>query len=541
MDALFVPIADATGASVDQIKLISCLLFSYPLGSLYIRIPASHPELKHIFSIFISFFYLIPVLWLWGGALQLLASVVGTYYIVKKNQSKSMPWLVFALTMAHLTVTHIIRMSDDSVYDRVEISGPQMVLTMKLTTYAWNVFDGRRPAEEQDKWQTAQRIVDYPSLLEFLGFTFYFPGFLVGPYLTYNEYQALVTGSLYKEAENHELQILDEAHHLSQRLVPHGRKRVAYRKMFTGLLFLGLFVLFYPEFNYSYLVTDGFEARRTLSRLLFLQVCGFFERTKYYAVWTLTEGAAIQTGLGFTGYSESGRTKWEGAANVNVWNIELAENLKVLLDSWNMKTNVWLRECVYKRVTPQGKKPGFRSSIATFATSAFWHGLAPGYYLSFIFFAFVQTCGRLARTYIRPLLLPATYVSARGAPPPPQTHKKQMYDTLGMLITVTLTNYGTLPFMLLAIDDSMVAWNSVYWYGHFLIGAALLFFYSGGTVLLAQLQAVRVKRSAFQVERDEINRAVKGGPPGTPGRIPTLPPLDEAAQEIEKELGKLVK
>ena len=37
-----------------------------------------------------------------------------------------------------------------------------------------------------------------------------------------------------------------------------------------------------------------------------------------------------------------------------------------------MKTNVWLRECVYKRVTPKGKKPGFVSSLATFATSAFW-------------------------------------------------------------------------------------------------------------------------------------------------------------------------
>lgn len=117
-------------------------------------------------------------------------------------------------------------------------------------------------------------------------------------------------------------------------------------------------------------------------------MCGFFERVKYYAVWTLTEvsyfqlslvheltclqGASIQTGLGFTGYTKTGGTSWEGAANVDIMNIEFAPNLKVLLDSWNMKTNVWLRECVYKRVTPKGKKPGFRSSLATFATSAFW-------------------------------------------------------------------------------------------------------------------------------------------------------------------------
>ena len=52
--------------------------------------------------------------------------------------------------------------------------------------------------------------------------------------------------------------------------------------------------------------------------------------------------------------------------------IEFAPNFKVLLDAWNVKTNVWLRECVYKRVTPKGKKPGFASSMITFFTSAFW-------------------------------------------------------------------------------------------------------------------------------------------------------------------------
>lgn len=29
----------------------------------------------------------------------------------------------------------------------MEVTGPQMVLTMKLTTFAWNVYDGRRKVE----------------------------------------------------------------------------------------------------------------------------------------------------------------------------------------------------------------------------------------------------------------------------------------------------------------------------------------------------------------------------------------------------------
>ena len=84
------------------------------------------------------------------------------------------------------------------------------------------------------------------------------------------------------------------------------------------------------------------------------------------------QGASILTGLGFTGFGPSGESLWDGAANVRILSIELAPNFKVLLDSWNMKANVWLRECVYKRVTPRGTKPGFSSSMITFATSAFW-------------------------------------------------------------------------------------------------------------------------------------------------------------------------
>lgn len=35
-----------------------------------------------------------------------------------------------------------------------------------------------------------------------------------------------------------------------------------------------------------------------------------------------------------------------------------------------MKTNIWLRECVYKRVAKKGRKPGMKSTLSTFATSA---------------------------------------------------------------------------------------------------------------------------------------------------------------------------
>lgn len=236
---------------------------------------------------------------------------------------------------------------------------------------------------------------------------FYFPGILVGPYLEYSAYISLVDESLFKITQAEPTPTDDATERKHKRKVPKGRKRVAYRKGLYGLLYLGLFLVFWPKFNFGLAITDWFLEQNLIvrsvfvivisplwatdfgvsifipeltlaascsTRILFFQICGFFERVKYYGIWTLTEGASILTGLGFTGYDASGRSTWNGAANVNVWLIEFAPNFKVLLDSWNMKTNVWLRECVYKRVTPKGTKPGFKSSMITFGTSAFWVG-----------------------------------------------------------------------------------------------------------------------------------------------------------------------
>lgn len=55
-----------------------------------------------------------------------------------------MPWLVFAFTMGHLTVNHVYRTLYEISPDVIEITGSQMVLVMKLSSFAWNVYDGRR-------------------------------------------------------------------------------------------------------------------------------------------------------------------------------------------------------------------------------------------------------------------------------------------------------------------------------------------------------------------------------------------------------------
>ncbi|KLO10167.1 MBOAT-domain-containing protein [Schizopora paradoxa] len=536
MDALFVPLANVVGASVDQVKLITCLLVAYPLGSVFVRIPSQHQWAKHLFNISITFFLTCVVLGLWTGFLQLLGSTVATYVIAKSMTGWRMPWVVFVVVMGHLTVNHVIRAIFQWSYEKIEVTSPQMVLTMKLTTFAWNVYDGRRPVAELDKWQSEKRITQYPSLLAFLGYAFYFPGFLVGPYLDYASYASLIDESVFKKAEKGDVNEKKDsgASALSQkarRLLPDGRKRVAYRKLLTGLVFLGLYVTQIGTFSFEEALKDWFTTKSLLYRIVFFQICGFFERSKYYAIWTLTEGASIVTGNGFTGYGPRGESLWNDAANVDVLNIELGPNFKVLLDSWNMKTNVWLRECVYKRVTPKGKKPGFRSGMITFMTSAFWHGVAGGYYLAFFFGGFIQTAGRLCRSNLRPLLLPADYNPKTSGKLPSPSLAKRLYDVVGIACTVLLTNYTAAPFMLLSIRSSLQGWGALGWYGHVMIVGSFAFFYGGGAAWCQGLQKRRVK-AAGVTTNGHGHKTGNGTTPVTPG-AGVLPPVDLA---VKREL-----
>ncbi|KAF5393923.1 hypothetical protein D9757_000377 [Collybiopsis confluens] len=521
MDALFVPLAGVVGASVDQVKLISCLLVAYPLGSIFVRIPSSKPHLKHLFNIAVSLFYFLPMLGMYTGFLQLLGDILVTYFVAKSSgKAKWMPWFVFIFILGHLMFNHVIRVIYGLSYETIEVTGPQMVLTMKLTTFAWNVWDGRRDEKDLDKWQLEKSVKEFPSLLEFLGYALYFPGVLVGPSLEFSDYMNLVYERTFTAPGKHE----------GGRRLPTGRKRVGYRKMFTGLAFLGVFVVFGGKNNFGVMVTDWFAEQSWGKRRALRALYGTCERTKYYAIWTLTEGASILTGYGFTGFTATGQSTWNGAANVIPLAIELPTNFKVLLDSWNMKANVWLRECVYKRVTPKGKKPGFFSSMLTFGTSAFWHGAQVGYYLTFLMGGFITPAARLARVHFRPFFLPPPSPSAKSL-----ASLKPLYDILTILTSLLVLNYVAAPFMLLTWKDSITGWSNLKWYGHVIVVGALVFFYAGGA---KWTRGVQKKMGLLEDKGKGAEK--KGAPFGGPANGNGATPIAEKTFQLPPGIDRVI-
>ena len=162
--------------------------------------------------------------------------------------------------------------------------------------------------------------------------------------------------------------------------------------------------------------------------------------------------------------------------NVNIRQIELAPNLRVLLAGWNANTAEWLRHSVYNRIHPPNSKGStFVATLVTFLISAFWHGYHPGYYLTFLGMAWLTYISRNCRKYIRPLFL-SRFEKIRI-----------LYDIAGWICTHSLLAYNMPAFLLRRLDYSMKFYSTTYYHGHIILLISSLFFLVGGGELLEMM------------------------------------------------------
>lgn len=162
-------------------------------------------------------------------------------------------------------------------------------------------------------------------------------------------------------------------------------------------------------------------------------------------------------GNGFTGVdAESGATQWLNVHNFDFFQVEMAPNLKLLIDAWNIGTVKWLREVVYFR------SPGKFRTICVFVVSAFWHGLYPGYYLMFLTFALFTHAARAWRRNVRPLVV------AKAS-----RHLSRFYDIFTVLLTHFVMEYAQAPFHMLGLMPSLELWTRFLFVPH-VVGLGLV-------------------------------------------------------------------
>jgi lysophospholipid acyltransferase len=375
-----------------SVKLVFTFVLSYPLAGVLKRIPDTNPWQKNLFSIAVSLFYLVGVFDLWAGIRTLFISAAGAYAIAKYIKGPLMPWIGFVFMMGYMSVSHVYRHYYGNP-NIIDITGAQMVLVMKLTAFCWNVHDGRLPAEQLEEVQRDRALKELPSLLDYTGYVLFFPSLFAGPAFDYVDYRRWLETSMFDVPPGTDPAKAPKTR--KSRRIPRSGTPAAW-KAAQGIFWVVAFLKCSAWFPDELLVGGaGSEHHGLLRRMLDMYLVNFTMRTKYYGVWFLAEGSCILSGIGYKGLNpKTGRPDWDRLQNVNPIGIELAQNSRAYLGNWNMNTNNWLRNYMYLRVTPKGKKPGFIASLLTFVTSALWHGFEPGYYLSFVLAAFIQTCAK---------------------------------------------------------------------------------------------------------------------------------------------------
>jgi MBOAT, membrane-bound O-acyltransferase family len=279
-----------------------------------------------------------------------------------------------------------------------------MVLTMKLSSFAYNLYDGTADYKRvfpdtpyTDKksvklYGDRQRfaITSLPNPIEFFGYVYCFTCILAGPAFEYNDYIRSINGSIFQRSQIPSKVSNKEPSPVLQPLL----------SLFIGIFCLAVYLMLGSRYSLSKLYNEEFIASTNVFyRMLYTYLALIGERFKYYFIWKMAEGASVLGGFGFEGFDEEGKAKgWEGVSNISIIEFETAPNVQTLTRVWNKRTQGWLERYTYLRYN--------RNLVITYFVSALWHGLYPGYFIFFASLAIFTEIERLVRIKLNPYIVP---------------------------------------------------------------------------------------------------------------------------------------
>lgn len=98
--------------------------------------------------------------------------------------------------MIYLSLVHLHRIYFDYASYALDITGPLMVITQKVTLLTFSIHDGF--ARNENELTTSQKfyaIRKLPSPLEFFAYVLHFQGLMAGPLVFYKDYTEFIEGT----------------------------------------------------------------------------------------------------------------------------------------------------------------------------------------------------------------------------------------------------------------------------------------------------------------------------------------------------------
>uniref|UniRef100_A0A3B1JQU3 Membrane bound O-acyltransferase domain containing 1 n=1 Tax=Astyanax mexicanus TaxID=7994 RepID=A0A3B1JQU3_ASTMX len=451
------PLSAITGIPLDQVNFIICQLFGLAIAFWFRLSLSPHrvsPTLRHAVATFLGISF-VTFCFGWYSSHVLVLTLV-CYLIQCQASVQNVHWYSMLAAVGYLTVCQVSRVFIFSYgVLSTDFSGPLMMVTQRITILAFHVHDGM--GRKQDDLTPEQRrlaVSTKPSLLEYLSYNLNFMSILVGPCSNYKEYVDFIEG-------RHVQSKLKKLREGSSE--PNGWDAVSepspVRAVCQKLLVcVGCMVWFFTiakAFPITYNVDPEFMTQASfLSRLAYAFVSIQAARSKFYFAWTLADAIHNAAGFGISGVDKKGRVSWDLVSNIHIWEIETATSFKSFIDNWNIQTGVWLKSVCYDRV------PYYQTPL-TFALSALWHGVYPGYYFTFLTGIPITLAARAVRRNFRQYFLGSPAV-------------KFAYDVVTWAATQLTICYTVMPFLVLAVEPTLEYYRSMYFCVHIISILAII-------------------------------------------------------------------
>lgn len=338
----------------------------------------------------------------------------------------------------------------------------QLLLTLRMVGLAFEMHDSHKRAQISEPDKETKLAIKYksidPSFKDVILYAYCYIGLLTGPYYKFRTYIDMV--------QNKKASQIPTATPMLNRL----RDTLPVAIVFLVTSYF---------FSISYVTTDEFYIQPFWYRLFYMVPMFMIFRSRMYVAWILSECMCISAALG--AYPAQCKSRcgqgpvelqplddlkarhpreiqfdFETIHNLSIYGCELAPTTRVGLRSWNMTVQYWLADNVYRRVPWKG----FRVTI-TMGVSAFWHGVHPGYYLSFFTVPLILAAEDQMIAAFR------TYRSPRA---------QKIFDWGCLFFKMRGFDYMCMGFLLLQLDTTIAYWSSIYFTGHIV---TLVFFLVG--------------------------------------------------------------
>ncbi|XP_014283243.1 lysophospholipid acyltransferase 6 [Halyomorpha halys] len=433
-------ISVSTGIPLDHINFVASQVISLALAPLMQSV--LHPSITKlaarqtfvlIVGIFLGYFaFGIQIIHLVG--LPLIC-----YLLLRILNPKIVQRWTMVVAIGYLSCIHLHRLFYSGAAYALDVTGPLMVMTQKITSLAFNIHDGFSK-DDLTPNQKYYAIKNIPTVLDYMSYIFHFQTLMAGPVVFYRDYRDFITGANFLKPGT----TLADAD-LSQRdsYIKPDPFYPALKKIAISVTFGVIFSVL--KFPIEHAKDEEFFRSGIIYQMAYLYVATTTARYKYYHAWLLADAINNISGLGFNGFTSDGKQKWDLISNVDILGFEFGSSLRDCIQSWNILTNSWLRMVVYERVSKEN------GVFLTFTLSALWHGFHPGYYLTFATGALFTVASRMVRKYVRPHFQTSS-------------NMRKFYDVLTCLFTRILMTYLTFSFVLLEFWASIrIFWNMYCW------------------------------------------------------------------------------